>query len=64
VEVVFIRFRLPKVKAAQMGRKRQSTLITSRLVGFPNVEIVEEDKVRICSFSLLSHRFCALSVCS
>jgi hypothetical protein len=47
-----------------MGRKRQSTLITSRLVGFPNVEIVEEDKVRICSFSLLSHRFCALSVCS
>lgn len=43
-----------------MGRKRQSTLITSRLVGFPNVEIVEEDKVRICSQSAFSQILCII----
>ena len=46
-----------------MGCKRQSKLLISRLVGFADAEIVGEDKVTICSFSLLSHRFCALSVC-
>ena len=47
-----------------MGCKRQSKLLISRLVGFAVAGIVGEDKITICSFSLLSHRFfCALSVC-
>lgn len=49
-----------------MERKGQRKWLISRpeVVGFPDVEIVGEDKVSICSLSLLSHRFCALSVCS